>query len=158
MSNIDFLRIATNARRTANGEPELDPLEFYAHVMPKVERAVWAGYLVPEPGAVVTYQSRECLVSASLPCHGLLRSPQCACVCWRRSWSRSTWTPPSSTATSTRASQVLSTASGSCKAQSSPLVSRRVQSRPKLGGEGFLGTTILPPSPNPQRRWREEAK
>jgi Fe-S cluster assembly ATP-binding protein len=37
VSNIDFLRIATNARRTARGEPELDPLEFYAHVMPKLE-------------------------------------------------------------------------------------------------------------------------
>lgn len=36
MSNIDFLRIATNARRKAKGESELDPLEFYAHVMPKV--------------------------------------------------------------------------------------------------------------------------
>ena len=36
VSNIDFLRIATNARRKASGEAELDPLEFYAHVMPKV--------------------------------------------------------------------------------------------------------------------------
>ncbi|KAL4423763.1 hypothetical protein ABPG75_001064 [Micractinium tetrahymenae] len=37
VSNIDFLRIATNARRKAAGEKELDPLEFYAHVMPKLE-------------------------------------------------------------------------------------------------------------------------
>jgi Fe-S cluster assembly ATP-binding protein len=37
VSNIDFLRIATNARRKARGESELDPLEFYAHVMPKLE-------------------------------------------------------------------------------------------------------------------------
>lgn len=36
VSNIDFLRIATNARRKAAGDKELDPLEFYAHVMPKV--------------------------------------------------------------------------------------------------------------------------
>ena len=36
VSNIDFLRIATNARRRAGGESDLDPLEFYAHVMPKV--------------------------------------------------------------------------------------------------------------------------
>lgn len=36
VANIDFLRIATNARRKARGESELDPLEFYAHVMPKV--------------------------------------------------------------------------------------------------------------------------
>lgn len=37
MSNIDFLRIATNARRKAQGLSEFDPLEFYAHVMPKLE-------------------------------------------------------------------------------------------------------------------------
>lgn len=35
VSNIDFLRIATNSRRKALGEKELDPLEFYAYVMPK---------------------------------------------------------------------------------------------------------------------------
>lgn len=37
VSNIDFLRIATNARRKALGLSELDPLEFYAFVMPKLE-------------------------------------------------------------------------------------------------------------------------
>jgi Fe-S cluster assembly ATP-binding protein len=37
VSNIDFLRVATNARRKALGQPELDPLEFYAHVAPKLE-------------------------------------------------------------------------------------------------------------------------
>jgi Fe-S cluster assembly ATP-binding protein len=37
VSNIDFLRIATNARRKALKLPELDPLEFYAFVMPKLE-------------------------------------------------------------------------------------------------------------------------
>lgn len=42
VSNIDFLRIATNARRKARGEGELDPLEFYAHVMPKVP-GCWPG-------------------------------------------------------------------------------------------------------------------
>lgn len=36
VSNIDFLRMAANARRKALGQPELDPLEFYAFVMPKV--------------------------------------------------------------------------------------------------------------------------
>lgn len=36
VSNIDFLRMAANARRKALGQPELDPLEFYAYVMPKV--------------------------------------------------------------------------------------------------------------------------
>lgn len=37
VSNIDFLRLACNARRTATGQPEFDPLEFYAYVMPKLE-------------------------------------------------------------------------------------------------------------------------
>lgn len=37
VSNIDFLRLATNARRKALGHSELDPLEFYAFVMPKLE-------------------------------------------------------------------------------------------------------------------------
>jgi Fe-S cluster assembly ATP-binding protein len=36
VSNIDFLRMAANARRKARGQAELDPLEFYAYVMPKV--------------------------------------------------------------------------------------------------------------------------
>mmetsp|Transcript_5139 Transcript_5139/g.10522 ORF Transcript_5139/g.10522 Transcript_5139/m.10522 type:complete len:317 (-) Transcript_5139:468-1418(-) len=37
VSNTDFLRASYNARRKALGEPELDPLEFYAHLMPKLE-------------------------------------------------------------------------------------------------------------------------
>ena len=37
VSNVDFLRMACNARRKVLGQPELDPLEFYAHVMPKVQ-------------------------------------------------------------------------------------------------------------------------
>lgn len=37
VSNIDFLRMATNAKRKAAGESELDPLEFYAFVSPKLE-------------------------------------------------------------------------------------------------------------------------
>jgi Fe-S cluster assembly ATP-binding protein len=37
VSNVDFLRIATNSRRKAAGQSELDPLEFYAFVMPKLE-------------------------------------------------------------------------------------------------------------------------
>lgn len=36
MSNSDFLRLAANARRKQRGEPELEPLEFYGFVMPKV--------------------------------------------------------------------------------------------------------------------------
>jgi len=37
VSNVDFLRMACNARRKALGQEELDPLEFYAHVIPKLE-------------------------------------------------------------------------------------------------------------------------
>ena len=37
VSNVDFLRMACNARRKQQGKTELDPLEFYAHVMPKLE-------------------------------------------------------------------------------------------------------------------------
>ncbi len=36
VSNVDFLRMACNARRKQLGQAELDPLEFYAHVVPKV--------------------------------------------------------------------------------------------------------------------------
>jgi Fe-S cluster assembly ATPase SufC len=36
VSNVDFLRLAANARRKAQGQAELDPLEFYAYIMPKV--------------------------------------------------------------------------------------------------------------------------
>lgn len=43
MANIDFLRMATNARRKALGQPELDPLEFYAFVMPRVRSLCGVG-------------------------------------------------------------------------------------------------------------------
>lgn len=36
VNNVDFLRLACNARRKAKGEAELDPLEFYAYLTPKV--------------------------------------------------------------------------------------------------------------------------
>lgn len=36
VNNVDFLRLAANARRKSLGEPELEPLEFYMHVQPKV--------------------------------------------------------------------------------------------------------------------------
>lgn len=38
VSNVDFLRMACNARRKALGQTEFDPLEFYAHVIPKVRQ------------------------------------------------------------------------------------------------------------------------
>jgi hypothetical protein len=36
VSNVDFLRMAYNARQKSQGKPELEPIEFYAHVIPKV--------------------------------------------------------------------------------------------------------------------------
>lgn len=36
VSNVDFLRMACNARRKSMGLAELDPLEFYGFVSPKV--------------------------------------------------------------------------------------------------------------------------
>ena len=44
VSNVDFLRMACNARRKAQGQPELDPLEFYAYVVPKVRVCVGRGW------------------------------------------------------------------------------------------------------------------
>jgi len=37
VSNTDFLRMSCNARRKALGQPELDPLEFYAFLTPKLD-------------------------------------------------------------------------------------------------------------------------
>ena len=36
VSNAEFLRLSANARRAAQGLPELDPLEFYGFITPKV--------------------------------------------------------------------------------------------------------------------------
>lgn len=36
VSNTDFLRLACNARRKELGLPELDPIEFYGFLAPKV--------------------------------------------------------------------------------------------------------------------------
>lgn len=38
VSNVDFLRLACNARRKALGKPEMDPLEFYAFLTPKLQQ------------------------------------------------------------------------------------------------------------------------
>jgi len=38
VSNVDYLRLAKNALLKARGQPELDPLEFYAEVAPKLEQ------------------------------------------------------------------------------------------------------------------------
>lgn len=38
VSNTDFLRMACNARRKALGKPEMDPLEFYSYLTPKLEQ------------------------------------------------------------------------------------------------------------------------
>lgn len=36
VANADFLRLACNARRKARGLPELDPIEFYGYLTPKL--------------------------------------------------------------------------------------------------------------------------
>jgi Fe-S cluster assembly ATP-binding protein len=36
VNNVDFLRMAANARRKAQGKPEFEPLEFYMELQPKV--------------------------------------------------------------------------------------------------------------------------
>lgn len=56
VSNVDFLRMACNARRKALGQSELDPLEFYAHVIPKVG-SLTQHHLQPglHPGMVLCY-------------------------------------------------------------------------------------------------------
>lgn len=47
VSNAEFLRMAANARRTAKGQPELDPLEFYGFITPKVRQTLQANSLPP---------------------------------------------------------------------------------------------------------------
>eukprot|EP00475_Leptophrys_vorax_P000929 TRINITY_DN10489_c0_g1_i1.p1 TRINITY_DN10489_c0_g1~~TRINITY_DN10489_c0_g1_i1.p1 ORF type:complete len:306 (-),score=32.90 TRINITY_DN10489_c0_g1_i1:209-1021(-) len=37
VNNVDFLRLACNARRAARGLPEMEPLEFYGFLSPKLE-------------------------------------------------------------------------------------------------------------------------
>jgi Fe-S cluster assembly ATP-binding protein len=38
VSNVDFLRMMCNERRKSRGDPELDPLEFYGFLTPKLEQ------------------------------------------------------------------------------------------------------------------------
>ena len=45
VSNAEFLRMAANARRAAKGQPELDPLEFYGFITPKVHQTLQANSL-----------------------------------------------------------------------------------------------------------------
>lgn len=66
VSNVDFLRMACNARRKAQGKPELDPLEFYAYIVPKVRRA--AGRALP---------ATALMAAQSAP----LRAPRCPGGC-----------------------------------------------------------------------------
>lgn len=36
VNNVDFMRMAANARRKAQGKEEFEPLDFYMHLQPKV--------------------------------------------------------------------------------------------------------------------------
>ena len=73
VSNVDFLRMACNARRKALGQTELDPLEFYAHVIPKVGvmgvQWDWGVYCCQ----VLQRQAVHC-------CHALRRLLWCPCI------------------------------------------------------------------------------
>lgn len=40
VNNVDFLRMAANARRKAQGKDEFEPLDFYMHLQPKVRPQV----------------------------------------------------------------------------------------------------------------------
>lgn len=51
VSNVDFLRMACNSRRKALGQAELDPLEFYAYVVPKVRPRGRPPQRLPRPQA-----------------------------------------------------------------------------------------------------------
>jgi Fe-S cluster assembly ATP-binding protein len=46
VNNVDFLRMAANARRTAQGKEEFEPLDFYMHLTPKVCRPGTPWYVV----------------------------------------------------------------------------------------------------------------
>lgn len=48
MAVIDFLWAAVNARRRARGEKELDMLELYAWVTPKVLGCGWGEHAMPQ--------------------------------------------------------------------------------------------------------------
>ena len=43
VSNAEFLRLSCNARRKAQGHPELEPLEFYGYIQEKVSSRATAG-------------------------------------------------------------------------------------------------------------------
>ena len=43
VSNAEFLRLSCNARRKAQGHPELEPLEFYGYIQEKVSNKAAAG-------------------------------------------------------------------------------------------------------------------
>ncbi len=47
VSNAEFLRISANARRMAQGLPELDPLEFYGFITPKVRCMSYSALFAP---------------------------------------------------------------------------------------------------------------
>ena len=49
VSNAEFLRLSCNARRKAQGHPELEPLEFYGYIQEKVSSRAAAGLQVALP-------------------------------------------------------------------------------------------------------------
>lgn len=49
VSNAEFLRLSCNARRKAQGHPELEPLEFYGYIQEKVSSRAADGLQVALP-------------------------------------------------------------------------------------------------------------
>lgn len=68
VSNAEFLRISANARRMAQGLPELDPLEFYGFITPKVCDLHWTDscHIAVEVAKLQSLQQR---------------TQQCKCTC-----------------------------------------------------------------------------
>jgi hypothetical protein len=93
VSNVDFLRMACNARRKSKGQPELDPLEFYAHVVPKVRaRSRHRGN--GGPAAASAPERLRRWAACGRPCASSPRARGCrqaeagraACRAWQRLW------------------------------------------------------------------------
>jgi hypothetical protein len=75
VSNVDFLRMACNARRKSLGQSELDPLEFYAYVIPKVwgpwdsSRSSRSSSSSSNRGGTTPSCNSSCCVDSSIRCN-----------------------------------------------------------------------------------------
>lgn len=79
VSNVDFLRMACNARRKALGQAELDPLEFYAHVIPKVRPGSRGAE--GAPGRILLPRTYKLLQRPPPAAAAAATAPAAACMC-----------------------------------------------------------------------------